>query len=115
MPTNIEPAPVEAEETKDIFVFILYVAGITDQVKKMVTDLETLLENECSTACKVEVIDVITMPEQAAQNNVFVTPTLVKSFPEPIVKLIGDMKDTGRIMLALSINGEDEDEKNLLI
>lgn len=56
----------------------------------------------------LELIDVLQEPERALHDGIFVTPTLVKVSPEPVVTIIGDLSATVVVMQALGLPiGED--------
>ena len=41
--------------------------------------------------CRVEVIDICKEPERAVADRIIATPTLVKDFPPPRFKIVGDL------------------------
>jgi circadian clock protein KaiB len=49
------------------------------------------------------VIDIYQHPEQAMPEQIVVTPTLVKEFPLPLRRMIGDLSDTERVLTGLGI------------
>jgi circadian clock protein KaiB len=52
----------------------------------------------------LEVIDVHENPELAKANQIVAVPTLVRSFPTPSRKLVGDFSDEGRFCAGLEIS-----------
>jgi hypothetical protein len=50
------------------------------------------------------------MPEKAVANDVFVTPTLVREVPEPVIKVLGTLAKTKEIITAITSNFGDEPE-----
>jgi circadian clock protein KaiB len=51
----------------------------------------------------VEVIDLAKNPALARDHQILAIPTLVRSLPVPIRKIIGDLSDTERVMVGLDI------------
>ncbi|MEO0326426.1 MAG: circadian clock KaiB family protein, partial [Myxococcota bacterium] len=51
----------------------------------------------------LEVIDVLENPERADEEKILATPTLIKSLPPPLRKLIGDMSDRERVLAGLDL------------
>lgn len=51
----------------------------------------------------LEIIDIYQQPALAKEGQVIAAPTLVKSLPPPLRKVVGDMADPGRIMVVLGI------------
>jgi circadian clock protein KaiB len=57
---------------------------------------------------ELTVIDLFDDPEKAQQEQVIAVPTLVKTLPLPLGRLIGDLSDESRVLLALDIQPSDE-------
>ena len=55
---------------------------------------------------ELTIIDLYQQPEQAENEQVIAAPTLVKSAPPPLRRLIGDLSDTSRVLLMLGIDAE---------
>lgn len=53
---------------------------------------------------KMEVIDVVAMPHKAMENDIFVTPTLVREMPGPIMKFMGAISNTQNILAVINNN-----------
>lgn len=87
----------------------LCIAGEDEETLKLRRDLiATLTANLAPGSWKLDVIDVIQMPEKALQNDVFVTPTLLRELPAPVLKLIGDIANTPRLLALIEQGGPDE-------
>ena len=69
----------------------LYVAGDSAASNKAIKDLRALLEASCKGRHSLKIIDVTKNPKLAAEDNVLVTPTVVKAFPPPIRRIFGDL------------------------
>jgi circadian clock protein KaiB len=81
----------------------LYVAGDSASSKKAIKDLRALLEARCKGRHSLKIIDVTKNPQLAAGNDVFVTPTVVKAFPPPIRRIVGDLSIKERVLAALGL------------
>jgi Tfp pilus assembly protein PilP len=79
--------------------FTLFVAGNDTQAKALAATIE-LTFAECIDPLQyhLEIIDVIELPEKALEKNVFATPTLLREMPLPVLKLIGDVAQTQKVM-----------------
>jgi circadian clock protein KaiB len=53
----------------------------------------------------IEVIDLVKNPALARDHQILAIPTLVRSLPVPIRKIIGDLSDTERVVVGLDIRG----------
>ena len=81
----------------------LYVTGRTSHSQTAMKNLEALCEAELKGQYEIEVIDVLEHPELAEDEKILATPTLVKSLPIPIRKIIGDLSDRERVLLGLDL------------
>ncbi|MCA9134093.1 MAG: circadian clock protein KaiB [Planctomycetales bacterium] len=55
---------------------------------------------------ELEVIDIFQYPELAQQDQIIAAPTLVKSHPAPLRRLIGNLADRERLLRGLGLSGE---------
>ncbi len=53
--------------------------------------------------CRISVIDIETYPEIARENQIVIIPTLVKSFPLPAQRMVGDLSNTERVLARFSL------------
>jgi circadian clock protein KaiB len=74
--------------------FRLYVAGRSARAVQSEQSLKELLENKLKAKYIFEIIDVLKHPDMAVADDILATPTLVKTHPAPIRKIIGDMCNT---------------------
>lgn len=91
--------------------FRLYIAGRTPKHEKIIKDLRKLLEGTLGSRYSLQIIDVIEMPESASNDNIWVTPTLVKAFPPPLRKVIGDLTKWDKVLIGLALTGVDKRQK----
>ena len=54
-------------------------------------------------ASMLKIIDVYDHPEAAVDAQIIAAPTLIKLQPSPVRRLIGDLSDTSKVLLALGI------------
>jgi circadian clock protein KaiB len=52
----------------------------------------------------VEVVDLRKNPKLAREHSIVAIPTLVRELPIPLRKLIGDLSDTHKVLVNLSIS-----------
>jgi len=72
----------------------LYVAGATARSRQALRRVYELCEIELKENYELEVIDVYQQPELARENQIVATPTLVKEFPLPVRRVIGNLLNT---------------------
>ena len=82
----------------------LYVAGATARSRQALMRARRLCEIEFEGNCELEVIDVYQQPILARDGQIVATPTLVKEFPKPVRRLIGDLTNITRLFVGLDLH-----------
>ena len=72
----------------------LFVAGATARSRQAVLHVRQLCEAEPIGSCTLEVIDIYQQPRLARDNQIVATPTLIKEFPRPMRRFIGNLLNT---------------------
>jgi circadian clock protein KaiB len=85
------------------YVFRLYITGATPNSLRAVTNLKNICEIHIAGKYLLEIIDVYKEQERAEREQIVALPMLIKVFPEPQRKLIGDLSNTKKVLDALSI------------
>ena len=93
-----KPAAPEAE-----WQLRLYVAGQTPKSMTALDNLKRLCESHLAGRYEIEVIDLLVNPTLAAGDQILAVPTLVRKFPEPIRKIIGDLSNEGKVLVGLDV------------
>ena len=83
------------------YVLRLYVAGATRRSHEAILSARRLCETELKGNCQLEVIDVFQQPILARDGQILATPTLVKEFPLPVRRLIGNLSNTTGLFVGL--------------
>jgi circadian clock protein KaiB len=81
----------------------LYVAGQTARSVAALENLRRLCETHLQGRYRIEVIDLLVNPRLAAGDQILAVPTLVRKFPEPIRKIIGDLSNEERVLVGLDV------------
>jgi len=82
----------------------LYVAGATDRSRQAVLRVRRLCETELNGEYDLEVIDIYQQPILARDGQILATPTLVREFPQPVRRLIGNLSNTTGLFAGLDLN-----------
>jgi circadian clock protein KaiB len=93
---------------KDKYVLRLYVAGATDRSRQAVLRARQLCEAEFRGNFDLEVIDVYQQPILARDGQIIATPTLVREFPRPVRRLIGNLSNTVGLFVGLNLDTKDK-------
>jgi len=81
----------------------LFVAGTSSLSIRAIENLKTILSEHLEGMYELEVVDVHQQPLIALNEDVTAVPMLLKKFPAPSRKLIGDMSDTAKVLRGLGI------------
>jgi len=81
----------------------LYVAGQTPKSLAALSNLKRICNEHLQGKFRVEVIDLIKNPQLAQGDQILAIPTLVRSLPQPIKKIIGDLSNTERVLVGLNL------------
>jgi circadian clock protein KaiB len=85
----------------------LYVAGQTPRSLTAIANLRRLCEENLEGRYRIEVIDLLVNPQLAQGDQILAIPTLVRSVPEPIRKIIGDLSNTERVLVGLDLRSRE--------
>ena len=82
----------------------LYVAGATERSRQAVLRARKVREAEFKTNFELQVIDVYQQPLLARAAQIVATPTLVKEFPPPVRRLIGNLSNTASLFVGSDLD-----------
>ena len=82
----------------------LYVAGATDRSRKAILRARQLCATELNGNFELKVIDVYQQPILARDGHIVATPTLVREFPKPVRRLIGNLANTSGLFVGLDLD-----------
>jgi circadian clock protein KaiB len=95
---------VGAEAGDDgIFELKLYVAGQTPKSKAALENLRKICEEHLRGRYRLEVVDLARNPALARTDKILAIPTLVRSLPTPISRIIGDLSDEEQVLMGLNV------------
>jgi len=61
------------------------------------------LEKKLPGDYSLQIVDVLTEMGKALEYNIFATPTLIKLYPQPVIRVIGDLKNPQKMLLLLGL------------
>jgi circadian clock protein KaiB len=85
------------------YVLLLYVAGSTAQSSRAITNLIRICETHLTDRYDLTVIDLYGQQERAQKDQIIVAPTLVRHWPLPVRRIVGDLSQTDRVLSALDL------------
>jgi circadian clock protein KaiB len=81
----------------------LYVAGQTPRSMQAFANLTKICEEFLTGRYRIEIIDLLEKPQLAKGDQILAIPTLVRTLPEPIRKIIGDLSNKEKVLVGLDI------------
>jgi circadian clock protein KaiB len=84
----------------------LYITGQTPRSLQSVENLRALCDKYLPGQFDLEVVDIYQQPAMAAAGQIIAAPTLIKSMPLPLRRLVGDFSDQERVILGLDLKLE---------
>ena len=92
-----------AETPHGRFMLTLYVSGMTPLSRRAIDNIQKLCEEHMAGRYDLKIIDIYQQPGLAKEAQIIAVPTLIKKLPPPLRRLIGDLGDPGRVLLALGL------------
>ena len=81
----------------------LYVAGQSPKSVQAIANIKRICEENLRDRYELEVIDLYQQPQLAMAEQIIALPTLVRRLPSPLRRIIGDMSNTERVLVALDL------------
>lgn len=81
----------------------LFITGQTPRSSRAIANLRRICEEGLGEDYDLTIIDVLEWPQLAEAAKVLATPTLIKEFPLPARRFIGDLSATEKVLLGLDL------------
>jgi circadian clock protein KaiB len=88
---------------RPFFKFRLYIAGEAPNSALAVANLLALCRTHLPDRHEIDIIDVLREPKLALVNSIFMTPTLIRLAPAPVVRIVGTLSQTDVVLHALGL------------
>lgn len=82
---------------------LLYIAGQTPKSITALSNIKKYAEEHLKGIYSIEIIDLLVNPQLAEGDQILAVPTLVRKFPEPMRKIIGDLSNEEKVLVGLNI------------
>jgi len=89
--------------TPDVWDLRLYVAGQSPRSVAAFSNLKKICDEHLSGRYNIEVVDLVKHPQLAAGDQIVAIPTLVRKLPQPLRRIVGDLRDTERALVGLQL------------
>ena len=97
-----EEQPRRPEE-EGPFVFRLYVVAEAPSSARAIANLSAICEKHLPDNHQIEIVDLLQDPRRVLSDKILATPTLIKLSPAPVRKIIGDLGEKAKVLLALGL------------
>ncbi len=101
----------EVNKEGDKLLLTLYIVSINAEFRTLIEQLSTVLAATYKPGYwKLDVVEVLEMPEKALSQNIFATPMLVRDLPTPVLKLLGNLSKMPEVLASITSqhsNGSD--------
>lgn len=91
---------------REEYVLRLYVTGMTTRAIRAIENVRAICDEHLRGRYDLAVVDVYQQPVLASQEQIIAAPTLVKVFPLPVRRMVGDMSQRDRVLLGLDLIGQ---------
>ena len=90
------------------YILRLYITGQTPRSLLSVENLRALCDKYLPGQFDLEIIDIYQQPAMAKEGQIIAAPTLIRSMPLPLRRLVGDFSDKERVILGLDLGLEEQ-------
>jgi circadian clock protein KaiB len=85
------------------YVLRLYVTGQTPRSRAAIENLQHICEENLGHRYTLEIVDIYQNPEACREQQIVAAPTLIKSLPLPMRRIIGDLSDQEKVLVGLDL------------
>jgi circadian clock protein KaiB len=100
--STIMGMPLEPPTPKD-YVLRLFVTGTTPRSTGSIINIRNFCDRFLEGHYELEVVDIYQQPTAARDEQIIAAPTLIKSLPLPLRRLVGDFSDQDRVAAGLDL------------
>lgn len=81
----------------------LYLAGQTPKSILALCNLKRICEDYVHENYELEIVDLLNNPKLSEEDDIFLIPTLVRKYPKPVKKIVGDMTNSEEVVARISL------------
>jgi circadian clock protein KaiB len=92
-----------AGRDSEAYVLRLYVTGFTPRSTLAIANVRKICDEHLADRYELEVIDLYQQPGLAKEEQIVAAPTLIKTLPLPLRRIIGDMSNTEKVLTGMDL------------
>jgi circadian clock protein KaiB len=101
-------SPAEPIEQTQGYVFRLFVSGTTIGTERILKELHQLLDELLQRSYTLKIVDIHRHPELAEADQISATPTLLRVWPRPMRRIVGDLANASHLLRTLIVTDWSE-------
>lgn len=85
------------------YILRLFVTGISPNSVRAINNINAICEQYLKGRYELEIIDIYKFPSLAITEDIIAVPLLIKKFPLPHDRMIGDLSNTEKVLKLLNL------------
>ena len=85
------------------YVLRLFISGQTSKSAQAIQQLRQICETNLKGRYQLEVVDISQKPDLAKKEQIIATPTVIKTLPMPIRRIVGNLSRTEQVLVGLDL------------
>lgn len=90
-------------EANTIYILTLFITGMSTNSLRAVANIKSICERYLKSRYELEIIDIYQQPDLALSEELVAIPLLIKRFPLPESRMIGDLSNIEEVLSGLSL------------
>ena len=107
-PDSLKKKANSGNDNDEIWDLRLYTAGQTPRSVAAFANLKRICDEYLPGRYNIEVVDLVKHPQLAAGDQIVAIPTLVRKLPQPLRKVVGDLRNTDSALVGLQLRPSGE-------
>jgi circadian clock protein KaiB len=100
---NIKVNTQTLNDKVEKYILCLFVSGKSLNSARAVINIKAICENYLKNRYELEIIDIYQHPDLAITEQIVALPVLIKKFPIPEEKMVGDLSNTEEVLKRLGL------------
>lgn len=100
---NIKVNTQALNDKGEKYILCLFVSGKSPNSARAVVNIKAICEKYLKNRYELEIIDIYQHPDLASTEEIVALPVLIKKFPIPKVRMVGDLSNTEEVLKGLGL------------